>query len=65
MDTAWVERELGEWQVEAEPPPKVLIAAALAALDLETATPGADGEMGKDPYSPWARGDAFRLGARA
>lgn len=65
VDTAWVERELGDWGADVETPPEVLIAAALAALDLETAMPGLDEEMGADRYSPWARGDAFRLGAGA
>ncbi len=53
-DTKWVDRELADWQPEAEPDD--LILAALALSDLMPATAGAQpvaAPAGPDPYSPW------------
>ena len=66
-DTAWVERELGDWQEpECSLPPEVLAAAALTSLAGANGTPAAPGTPSttKDPYNPWQASSAFRLGER-
>ena len=62
MDTGYIERELG--QATEKLPIAALIAAALSGLGAANEAQGAESQPGADLYSPWARGDAFRIGAR-
>jgi acetyl/propionyl-CoA carboxylase alpha subunit len=62
VDTAWVERELSEWTPAVNAPIEVLIAAALATLDVDSNVLNDDESLDGDQFSPWSRADAFRLG---
>ena len=60
IDTGYLDRHLDEFVTgHAAPPARVLFAAAAAALLHDEAAVAADPA---DPYSPWARADAWRIG---
>jgi len=63
-DTQFVERDLDDWQPEAELPIEVLLAAALIEIGAQPIDADADQDPNEDIYSPWARADSFRLGKR-
>jgi acetyl/propionyl-CoA carboxylase alpha subunit len=62
-DTRFVDRQMGAWSGDQELPMQVLVAAALAELNM---TAGQilepDSAEPEDLYSPWAAGDGFRMG---
>jgi acetyl-CoA carboxylase biotin carboxylase subunit len=64
--TRFIDQHLSEWRPDdAVVPDAALIAAAISELLAPTATPAAthNGAAPEgDRYSPWARGDRFRLG---
>jgi len=63
IDTGYLDRHLDEFLTgDASPSDHVLFAAAAAVLlhDERAATAGA--ADGNDPYSPWSRADAWRVG---
>jgi acetyl-CoA carboxylase biotin carboxylase subunit len=60
FDTRFIEREFAARQPSQTLPPQVLAAAALA----EAGPLPAEQTEGADPYSPWASGSGFRMGAR-
>ncbi|MHB0965098.1 MAG: acetyl-CoA carboxylase biotin carboxylase subunit [Bellilinea sp.] len=56
--TTWVEEHFNGWQPpQCGLPPEVLVAAALAQLTPQSATPGEH-----DPYSPWRTPNSYRVG---
>ena len=63
IDTGYLDRHLAEFlPADAAPESATLFAAATAVLlEEETAVPRVAHASG-DPYSPWARADAWRLG---
>jgi len=63
IDTGYLDRHLAEFlPADAAPDTATLFAAAAAVLlDEEAAVPRVASVSG-DPYSPWARADAWRLG---
>jgi len=63
IDTGYLDRHLDEFLTgDAAPSDHVLFAAAAAALlDEERAVADGPGH-GNDPYSPWSRADAWRVG---
>jgi 3-methylcrotonyl-CoA carboxylase alpha subunit len=67
--TALIEREFADWKPPADPPSdEALIAAALSEM-LNGPAVGvssrADAASDGDPFSPWQRADAFRIGGAA
>jgi 3-methylcrotonyl-CoA carboxylase alpha subunit len=60
IDTGFLERYAPELLAGSEALPADALALACAAL-LEARAQGESPEPGDDPYSPWARTDAFRL----
>jgi acetyl/propionyl-CoA carboxylase alpha subunit len=62
-DTRFVDRQMAAWSGDQELPMQVLVAAALAELNM---TAGQilepDSAEPEDLYSPWAAGDGFRMG---
>ena len=69
--TTWVEEHFSAWQPPQCPlPPEVLVAAALTQFQTAPDLGGGSGGpatpvSGKDPFSPWRAGNAFRLGEPA
>ncbi|HET9485447.1 MAG TPA: acetyl/propionyl/methylcrotonyl-CoA carboxylase subunit alpha [Xanthomonadales bacterium] len=63
IDTSYLDRHLDEVLPAQDPPtPGVLCAAATAALLLDEDEALVRARGGADPWSPWARADAWRLG---
>ncbi|WP_130620008.1 biotin carboxylase N-terminal domain-containing protein [Dyella amyloliquefaciens] len=63
IDTGYLDRHLPEFLAgDAAPDASVLFAAAIAALMDEEQAVVAGSTQGSDPYSPWARADAWRVG---
>ncbi len=65
LSTHFIDDHLAEWQPpEGELPDAALIAAALSDLAdrISAEEPGAPSDA--DRFSPWARGDGFRMGGR-
>jgi len=60
MDTHFVESEFANWSPKGDLPSEVLLAAALIELQGENGQEETSSET--DPYSPWGRGDSFRIG---
>jgi len=60
VDTRFVEREFANWTPKGDLPSEVLLAAALLELQGENGQEETSSET--DPYSPWGRGDSFRIG---
>jgi acetyl/propionyl-CoA carboxylase alpha subunit len=60
FDTRFIESEFASWQPPQALPPQVLAAAALA----EAGPLPTEQTEGADPYSPWASGNGFRMGAQ-
>jgi acetyl/propionyl-CoA carboxylase alpha subunit len=60
-DTAFIERELSDWTAEAMPI-EVFLAAALAEMNLNVDEDQGEEDDGLDKYSPWMKGDSFRMG---
>jgi 3-methylcrotonyl-CoA carboxylase alpha subunit len=65
IDTAWLDRHIGELMGDGAALPATVLAAASAAvlLDGEAASHAALATS-SDPYSPWGRADGWRLGHR-
>jgi acetyl/propionyl-CoA carboxylase alpha subunit len=58
--TTWVEEQFRDWQApQCDPPPEVLIAAALTQLGGSAESSGVTGR--NDPYSPWRAANRFRI----
>ncbi|MGO4701334.1 acetyl/propionyl/methylcrotonyl-CoA carboxylase subunit alpha [Dyella sp. 2RAB6] len=63
IDTGYLDRHLDEFLAgDAAPAPQLLFAAAVAALLHDEHAVVAQAAHGSDPYSPWARTDAWRVG---
>jgi 3-methylcrotonyl-CoA carboxylase alpha subunit len=63
IDTGYLDRHLDEFLTgDAAPSDHVLFAAATAALLRDERTLVATSAHGNDPYSPWSRADAWRVG---
>ncbi|MGA9334447.1 MAG: acetyl/propionyl/methylcrotonyl-CoA carboxylase subunit alpha [Rudaea sp.] len=63
IDTGYLDRNLPEFlPVDREPDPLSLFAAASAVLLDEENLAANLARTGTDPYSPWARADAWRIG---
>ncbi|RUL72951.1 acetyl/propionyl/methylcrotonyl-CoA carboxylase subunit alpha [Dyella choica] len=63
IDTGYLDRHLDEFLTgDAAPSEHVLFAAATAALLHDECTLDAASAHGNDPYSPWSRADAWRIG---
>jgi acetyl-CoA/propionyl-CoA carboxylase biotin carboxyl carrier protein len=62
-DTRFVDRQMGAWSGDQELPMQVLVAAALAELNMTAAQSSEpDSAEPEDLYSPWAAGDGFWIG---
>ena len=62
-DTRFVDRHMAAWSGDQELPMQVLVAAALAELDMTAAqSPSPDSAEPEDLFSPWAAGTGFRIG---
>lgn len=63
IDTGYLDRHLDEFLTgDASPSDHVLFAAATTALLHDERAIVADARHGDDPYSPWSRADAWRIG---
>ena len=63
IDTGYLDRHLDEFLVgDAAPPTRMLFAATVAALLHDERAIVAEARHGADPFSPWARADAWRVG---
>ena len=63
IDTGYLDRHLDEFLTgDASPSDHVLFAAATAALLHDERAVVASAAHGNDPYSPWSRADAWRIG---
>jgi len=63
IDTGYLDRHLDEFLAgDAAPAPQLLFAAAVAALLHDERAVIAAAVNSSDPYSPWARSDAWRVG---
>jgi len=63
IDTGYLDRHLDEFLTgDASPSEHVLFAAATAALLCDERTLVTASAHGNDPYSPWSRADAWRIG---
>jgi len=63
IDTGYLDRHLSEFLTgDAAPSDHVLFAAAAAALLHDEKTIANDALRSDDPYSPWSRADAWRIG---
>ena len=63
IDTGYLDRHLDEFLTgDASPSDHVLFAAATAALLCDERKLVAASAHGNDPYSPWSRADAWRIG---
>ena len=63
IDTGYLDRHLDEFLTgDASPSEHVLFAAATAALLYDERAVLADAANSSDPYSPWSRADAWRVG---
>ncbi|MBT2118086.1 ATP-grasp domain-containing protein [Dyella sp. LX-66] len=63
IDTGYLDRHLDEFLAgDAAPAPQLLFAAAVAALLHDEHAVVAQAAHGSDPYSPWSRADAWRVG---
>ncbi|WP_347260771.1 acetyl/propionyl/methylcrotonyl-CoA carboxylase subunit alpha [Rudaea sp.] len=63
IDTGYLDRHLAEFlPADAAPDPATLFAAATAVLLAEEADVPQLARASGDPYSPWARADAWRIG---
>ncbi|WP_049622137.1 acetyl/propionyl/methylcrotonyl-CoA carboxylase subunit alpha [Frateuria defendens] len=63
IDTGYLDRHLDEFLAgDGAPDPRVLFAAATAALLHDEGDVLAGVRHDADPYSPWARADAWRIG---
>ncbi|HUB91255.1 MAG TPA: acetyl/propionyl/methylcrotonyl-CoA carboxylase subunit alpha [Dyella sp.] len=63
IDTGYLDRHLDEFLTgDASPSEHVLFAAATAALLCDERKLVAASAHGNDPYSPWSRADAWRVG---
>jgi len=63
IDTGYLDRHLGEFlPADAAPDQAMLFAAATAVLLAEEASRPQLARASGDPYSPWARADAWRIG---
>ncbi|WP_243039628.1 acetyl/propionyl/methylcrotonyl-CoA carboxylase subunit alpha [Dyella sedimenti] len=63
IDTGYLDRHLDEFLAgDASPADRVLFAAAVAALLHDEGAAASDARHGADPFSPWARADAWRVG---
>jgi 3-methylcrotonyl-CoA carboxylase alpha subunit len=63
IDTGYLDRRLDEVLPTPQPPPShVVFAAALAALLADEARVVDAARRTNDPWSPWARADAWRIG---
>ncbi len=66
VHTTWIEQNFASWQPpECDPPPEVLVAAALAQFSFPAPASGIQTVPGIDPYSPWRSSPGFRPGAAA
>jgi acetyl/propionyl-CoA carboxylase alpha subunit len=66
FDTQFVDRQFANWaeSCPTDLPDEALIAAAIAEMHLLKVRSDDGGQApGSDVYSPWSRGDSFRLGA--
>lgn len=62
-DTRFVDSQMATWSGDQELPLEVLVAAALADLNMTGAqSPTPDSVEPEDLYSPWTAGDGFRIG---
>jgi 3-methylcrotonyl-CoA carboxylase alpha subunit len=63
IDTGYLDRHLSEFLTgDAAPSDHVLFAAATAALLHDEESVVNDAQRSNDPYSPWSRADAWRIG---
>ena len=63
IDTGYLDRHLDEFLAgDAAPAPRMLFAAAVAALLHDERSTAKAAQGGTDPFSPWARADAWRIG---
>ena len=63
IDTGYLDRHLDEFLTgDVAPSDPVLFAAATAALLHDECAVAANALYGNDPYSPWSRADAWRIG---
>jgi 3-methylcrotonyl-CoA carboxylase alpha subunit len=63
IDTGYLDRHLDEFLAgDAAPAPRMLFAAAVAALLHDERAVTARARHGADPHSPWASADAWRIG---
>jgi 3-methylcrotonyl-CoA carboxylase alpha subunit len=63
IDTGYLDRHLDEFLTgDAAPSDHVLFAAATAALLHDECAVASHALHGSDPYSPWSRADAWRIG---
>ncbi|MFC4528226.1 acetyl/propionyl/methylcrotonyl-CoA carboxylase subunit alpha [Dyella halodurans] len=63
IDTGYLDRHLGEFLAgDAASDPHALFAAAVAALLDDEGVVMVNARDGSDPYSPWSRADAWRVG---
>ena len=63
IDTGYLDRHLDEFLAgDAAPAPRVLFAAAVAALLHDECATRTGARHGADPFSPWASADAWRIG---
>ncbi|WP_114239267.1 biotin carboxylase N-terminal domain-containing protein [Dyella sp. C9] len=63
IDTGYLDRHLDEFLAgNVAPADRVLFAAATAALLHDEQAVGVQASTGTDPYSPWSRADAWRVG---
>ncbi|WNL45020.1 acetyl/propionyl/methylcrotonyl-CoA carboxylase subunit alpha [Dyella sp. BiH032] len=63
IDTGYLDRHLDEFLAgDTAPAPRMLFAAAVAALLHDEGVTATAARYGADPFSPWARADAWRVG---
>nr|WP_295382451.1 acetyl/propionyl/methylcrotonyl-CoA carboxylase subunit alpha [Pseudoxanthomonas sp.] len=62
IDTGYLDRHLDEFIASGAPAPATLLAAAAATLLAQEAQASADARASRDPGSPWAIADGWRLG---